>query len=317
MWSMTDEAVTAHRTDAGRQDHPGRVRGRDFVMFFEEKEGTTPIIRLLNNFRQVEVVRARGEWEPFDQHACGPMRLSALRRCLDLVFSRAPIEEINEIYQQTSSRALSKFDGDCSLGFKMRFKAPLEPSISPPVQGRPRVRATSESGSRTQFSRTMIDVLRRHRALVFLAVRQDLLRWALSIYHGDGTGRPGHLQFQLASGKLEREEVPRIRVSPDALEETIEGCRAIHTRKRELAADLRASGLDVVPVRYEDFLADRGALLAELLVHLGYEVGEDEVRDALAQGIRLERVHGDDLSEFFVNAEELESRFGDRFEAWV
>jgi hypothetical protein len=267
-------------------------------MFFDEKEGTTPIVRLLDNFEQVDVIRAKGEWEPFDRHACGPMPLSSLRECLDLVFSGAPVAEINRIYQRTATRAVSRFRSDRSVGFKMRFKAP------------------QESARQDHFSTVMIDVLKRHHVLVLLAVRQDLLRWALSKYHGDGTGRPGHIQFRVANGDLARHEIPRIKVDPDALGRTIERCHAIHAEKRRLAAELQDAGIDVVPVRYEDFLTDPVAFFRRLVPHLGHEVSEEEVRDALARGAYVERVHGDDLSEFFVNAEELESRFGDRFEAW-
>jgi hypothetical protein len=276
---------------------PAEARGRDFVIFFDEKEGTTPIIRLLNNFSRVEVIRTMGEWEPFDRHACGPIQLSALRRCLDLVFSRTPVAEINELYERTATRPLSTFRGDGSIGFKMRFTPP-------------------EGSSRDLFSRLMVDVLKRHDVLVFLAVRQDLLRWALSKYHGDGTGRPGHLQFRLGSGKLARNEIPRMTVDTDRLERTIERCEAIHAEKRRLMAKLQDAGVDVVPVRYEDFLADPAASLVGLMAHLGHEVSDDDARRALARGAFVERVHGDDLSEFFVNAAELESRFGDRFEPW-
>jgi hypothetical protein len=142
------------------------------------------------------------------------------------------------------------------------------------------------------------------------------LRWALSKYHGDGTGRPGHLQFRLGSGKLARNEIPRMTVDTDRLERTIERCEAIHAEKRRLMAKLQDAGVDVVPVRYEDFLADPAASLVGLMAHLGHEVSDDDARRALARGAFVERVHGDDLSEFFVNAAELESRFGDRFEPW-
>ena len=271
---------------------------RDFVMLFDEKEGTTPIVRLLDNFPQVDVIRTWGEWEPFDRHACGPMPLASLLECIDLVYSRAPVAEINRIYERTATRSLSEFCRGVSVGFKMRFRPSLE------------------SESRGRFSAAMIELLKRHDVLVFLAVRQDLLRWALSKYHGDGTGRAGHIQFRLASGRLTREEIPRITVDPEALERTIERCREIHEQKRHLASDLQGAGIEVVPMRYEDFLADAVAFLTDALDHLGHEVAESEVRDALARGALIQRVHGDDLSEFFVNASEIESRFGDRFEAW-
>jgi hypothetical protein len=297
-------------------DNASDDRARNFVMFFEEKEGTTAIVRLMDNFPQVDVLRARGEWEPFDRHACGPMPTSSLRECLDLIFSGGPAAEVNRIYRRTATRSLTEFRSNPSVGFKMRFKPPRDRSGRPEAPDFPQLGTGTDHESRARFARTMIDVLKRHDVLVFLAVRQNLLRWALSKYHGDGTGRPGHIQFRLATGKVARHEISRIHVDPDVLERKIDVCRAIHAGKRRLAAGLRDAGLDVVPVRYEDFLGDQLAFLGELLAHLGQRPSDAELRDAVARGPRIERVHGDDLSEFFLNASELEARFGDRFERW-
>ena len=64
------------------------------------------------------------------------------------------------------------------------------------------------------------------------------------------------------------------------------------------------------------FFPTRSAFFRELLVQLGHEVTDEEIHEALTGDIRVKRVHGDDLSEFFTNADELEARFGDAFEAW-
>ena len=264
---------------------------RDFIIFFEQKEGTTAIVRLLNGFPGVDVIRAGGVFEPFDPHVCGPMSTEAQRDCLELIFSRRPVEEANRIYRRTSKRPLSPYHEDTSLGFKSRFEALADPA-------------------------PIIDLLVRHRVLVFLAIRQDLFRWALSRYHGDGTGKPGHLQVRLASGQIARDDIPRIAVDEDELARVIERCERLHARKRELEARLRDRGLEVLPLRYEDFLADKEAFYKTLLAQLGQSVTEAEMRAALTRDIRLQRVHGEDLSEFFVNAEALEARFGDRFQAW-
>lgn len=62
----------------------------------------------------------------------------------------------------------------------------------------------------------MIKILRRNDTVVFLAVRQDVFRWGLSKYHGDGTGQPpGHLQFKLARGELQKSEIGKIHVDPE------------------------------------------------------------------------------------------------------
>jgi hypothetical protein len=42
----------------------------NFIVLFEEKEGTSPLVRLLDNFERVSVIHHEngGGWKPFDQH---------------------------------------------------------------------------------------------------------------------------------------------------------------------------------------------------------------------------------------------------------
>jgi hypothetical protein len=47
----------------------------NFIVLFEEKEGTSSLVRLLDNFERVSVVHHKkgGGWEPFDQHNCATL----------------------------------------------------------------------------------------------------------------------------------------------------------------------------------------------------------------------------------------------------
>lgn len=47
----------------------------NFIVLFEEKEGTSPLVRLLDNFERVSAVHHEnaGGWEPFDQHNCADL----------------------------------------------------------------------------------------------------------------------------------------------------------------------------------------------------------------------------------------------------
>ena len=69
----------------------------------------------------------------------------------------------------------------------------------------------------------MIDVIKANDLTIFLAVRQDVFRWALSKYHGDGTGKPGHIQFKLASGNISKSEIGTIRIDRDRFDQIVAG----------------------------------------------------------------------------------------------
>jgi len=80
---------------------------RNFIIFFEEKEGTSPLVRLLDNFDQISVVHQVGKdwsWEPFDRHSCGRLSMHDLTQCFDLIFGEnlLDMERLNAIYTKTA-----------------------------------------------------------------------------------------------------------------------------------------------------------------------------------------------------------------------
>ena len=72
---------------------------RNFIIFFDEKTGTSPLVQLLDEFGLISVVRIGKNtgFEPFDTLHCGRMKLDDLKQCLDLIYNQAPIdtEELN------------------------------------------------------------------------------------------------------------------------------------------------------------------------------------------------------------------------------
>ena len=101
---------------------------RNFIIIFAEKEGTSPLIRLLNNFEQISIVHQVNtqDWEPFDIHNRGAMTLGNLERCLDMVFDKESInfEQLNQVYTRTAKKPLEAFGGNEVTGLKMRFTTP-------------------------------------------------------------------------------------------------------------------------------------------------------------------------------------------------
>jgi len=287
-----------------------------FILLFDEKEGTSPAMRLLDRFERVAIVHQIDNkgWEPFDRHNCGPMPLSDLKACLRMIYGDAPVDmqSLNALYGNTATRPLESFSNQNAVGMKMRFRAPQ------PTDAKSRIRLpwTKSADTPNEFKQMMFALFRESNVVVFIAVRQDTLRWALSKYHGDGSGQQGHLQFKLASGKIRREDIGRIHVDPAKLEKVLQECEQAYAKKQQLRQELLAAGVTVALLRYEDYLADKRSYLEQFFNVLQFPVSEEETATALANGDHFQKVHADDISEFVENHEEVLNRFGDRFRAW-
>lgn len=283
---------------------------KNFIILFNGGEGTSPLVRLLDNFEHIDVIHHDdGEgWEPFDKHNCGPLPLNDYRRCLELIYGAdygRYMQDVNDIYSKRARRPLAEFDKEKSVGFKMRFRSQRSSSLGPIARF---------GGAR--FKRVSFDLFRRHSVVVFIAIRQDVFRWALSLYHGDGTGSPGQLQFRLAAKRMTRSDISRIEVDLDSFERMVVRCESKVQRKRQLLAELRRSGISAYPLLYENFLDDKLYYLRDLLRNIGVEVSDEEIAWAVGKGTHYERVHGNDVSEFVTNADELIGRFSHRYMRW-
>jgi len=291
---------------------------RDFIIIFEGKEGTSPLVQLLNNFEQISIVQLvnNAGWEPFDRHNCGPMSLGDLERCLDIVYDKGSIDikQLNRIYLKTGREPVEEFSRNGAVGFKMRF---TPPGIDAPCMSACHAcNRWYKKFTRWRFRRLMFDLLRRHDVLVFMAVRQDVFRWGLSEYHGDGTGKQGHIQFKLASGRISRDDIDRIHVDCAQLEKLVSRCERAHARKRKLMEDFRLAGIRTYPLIYEQFLTDRHGYFKQLFGFLEMEISRDEIDAAMRKGAYFEKVHPDDISGFVENHEEVSEKFSHRFVSW-
>ena len=279
---------------------------KNFVLLFEEKEGSSPLVRLLDNFTEIDVLHHEDNdgWEPFDQHNSGAMSLGNYRRCLDMIYDDTPTDlaALNTIYTRTAKCPLAPFDKTNSVGFKTRLR-PFH------LRGPAFWRKIHYD----RFNRTAFDVLRRHGVLAFVLVRQDVFRWALSKYHGDGSGQSGHLQFRLAEGEIGRKDIPKITVNLAEFEKTVVGCEKIVAKKQALLKELRANGIDASALTYEDFNADRTAYFRRLLDKLQVSASDADIAAAFEKGSHFKKVHSDSIEDFVINADEVIARFGHRF----
>jgi hypothetical protein len=150
----------------------------DFLVLFDEKEGTSNLMKLLDQFQGVSVVHQTNDrgWEPFDWHLHQTLYLSTLFKCLRLVYSRKKGAEsrLNEIYERSSERPLINYDKSGDIGFKMRFHAPVEPDGLARFFGRLGVRGfDAVKIMHNRYERGVLTELRRHHIVVLFAVRQE------------------------------------------------------------------------------------------------------------------------------------------------
>jgi hypothetical protein len=295
---------------------------RNFIILFDEKAGTSPLVRQLDKFESISILHQEDSsgFEPFDRHNCGRMSLRDLRKCLDIIYGHGPknFEQLNRIYTRTAKRPLDEIDEKGVVGFKMRFTPPIRDPfrVIEKFAANDRLTSSIRQCYIRYFKSKMLEIFKRHDVVVLMAVRQDLLRLGLSIYHGDGTGKPGHLQFKMARGKFARDEIGKIRIDCERLGEIIATLEDLHSENRSLMEEIRRAGIQSHPILYEDFVADRRKYLESLFAILELNITHDEITHVLGQEEYLKKVHSDDISEFVDNHEEVMSRFADRFVSW-
>ncbi|MCP5005995.1 MAG: hypothetical protein GY941_18960 [Planctomycetes bacterium] len=294
---------------------------RNFIILFNGREGTSPLVRLLNNFDQISIIHQvdNSGWEPFDRHNCGSMSLLNLEQCFDIIFNKESIDikRLNHIYTRTSKKPLEEIRKNGVVGFKMRFShLGSSPNISAYLPCNRLLTRLLKKYHAWSYKSMMLNLLKKNNVTVFFAIRQDVLRWGLSKYHGDGKGNAGHLQFKLASGNISREQIGKINVDCKRLEKIILNLEDSHTRKRQLMEEFKLAGIQAYPLCYEDFLADKRKYFREILEFLELEISTEEIDAALQRGEHFEKVHSDDISEFVVNHQEVLEKFGNRFISW-
>jgi len=294
---------------------------RDFVLFFEEKEGTSAMMRWADRLNAVDVLHhtnGRG-WEPLEPFMLGyDVKQQEIERLFSLVYAKPrDMDALRRAYaEKRPDRELVPLSGDCSVGFKMRWKPPRVLHVGADLVDLP-VNRLFKSGRQRRYLDAMVRMMHAHDVQPMLAVRQDIFKWALSKYHGDGKGGKGHLQFKLASGEMSREDIPRVTVDLKRFGRLVDQCRRKHDAKRAFVETLNARGLSVKPLLYEDFLEDKAAFFEGFLNSIGHDVGRDALRSAFEGDIELKRVHRGPLSEYVENHEALASAFGSSFESWT
>ncbi len=278
-------------------------------------------VSLLNNLDAFSIVhsltdaQSTPQWEPFEFAKCGAMSNKNLELIFEEIFSGHTVDlhKVNAAYQQTSCQKIASIDASKSIGFKMRLHPPSR-VLATTMQTSPRwaqyFQRQYNDYLLRDMKRRLFRIFRAYGVVVFMAVRQDILRWALSTYHGDGTHSFGHLQ---GSHDANHE---KIYVDVDRLGTFIHRCRYIHKRKKKIVSELHAAGARVEILRYEDFQSDPKAHFRALCDTLDVDVTDADIQLALDTGTRFQKVHADDISTYVENHQDILARFHDCYEPW-
>jgi hypothetical protein len=294
---------------------------RDFILFFEEKEGTSAMMRWADCLENVQVVHhqnGRG-WEPLEPYHLGfDVKQDELEELLNLIYQRPrDTQSLVAAYRdKVPERKLVPLPSDVSVGLKMRWKPPRTVHVGAEVLDLPLNRLFKRQRYRA-YREYMVNMLHENGVVPMLAVRQNIFKWALSKYHGSGNGKVGHLQFQLASGALAKEDIPKIHVDLKRFGRLIDQCRRKHDRKREFVSWMESRGMEVKPMLYESFLDTPVTFFGDFLEDLGHAAEPKKIKRVLEQEIELKRVHDGHLSEYVENHQELQDAFGSSFESWT
>jgi len=262
---------------------------KNFIIFNTEKEGSCALVTTLDQFEQVTII---SEFiEPFDRHMFvndphgvgQDISKEDFIKCLTLIYDRSAnyLEELNSIYGRYRDDCRFTFLKGKPLGFKMRF--------------------------RRKWKKELFSLLKQQGIMAFVLIRQDVLRWALSKYHGDGTGKKGHLQFSNVTIK----NLPKMDVQWKLLKKQIERCEKRIADREKLLEDLRNFGISAYPLYYEDFCADKTGYFKHFLMKLDMNISEQEIEGTLNRECLYKKVHPEALSEFIENHEEILRKYED------
>lgn len=269
---------------------------RNFVILFQEKEGSSAIVDTLQRFDGINVTG----FEPFDRYRFlesyhggkgRDMNPKDMIRCFELLFDQtkdvqAAYKEIKDLYAKYNHKGVHHWPSK-SLAAPKDLVLNREESTGFKMRMRPNIRGN------------LFSLWQRTGTVVYIMYREDALKWALSKY------QQGHLQFKLADGRIERKDIQKINVNIKRLQGIIGTCNGSLQHKRNLLKEMRSKGIDARLMSYEKFCFNKKGFLLEILQTLRPDIAKDQhlqqIEAILSQKFFFKKVHADDLRHVIAN----------------
>ncbi len=227
------------------------MQAANFIILFAGREGSSAIINMLSAQPGIHVPL----WEDLDSHRFNEQ--ARLPEIMDGIFRDGVYPKARFARSRLASRPRQPPpEGTAHIGFKWR------PSGDPLA---------------------LAPVLRRHRVVVFVLCRHDLIEKAASTYltfegtrRGDARDFRKHPQFHVA-GLPEKEREAyleavngfRTRVRGKRFRRMLRNIAETKARHSRFALALARAGVPVLPLDYAEFCRDRVAFVAGIMAAIG------------------------------------------------
>ena len=258
---------------------------KNFIIFFTEKEGSSPIIETLMKFDKIDIIG----FEPFDTYVFTEKEFGGLGKdikkedfaeCLDLIYKN----DHDPDYYQKLINIYSKYNTEIKLN---NFNK-LENSIGLKI--------------RLRNNELIFDKLKKYHVVTFVLIRQNVLRWALSKYVNK------HLQFEFDRDGDKNNDI-KMRFDCRRLQIHIQECEEALKDKKTLLTELKKYGIEFYPLYYEEFCHNKLDYFQNLLEKLDIKYSREAIEMTINQELLFKKVHSDNIREFVINYDEVYKTF--------
>ena len=258
---------------------------KNFIIFFTEKEGSSPIIETLMKFDKIDIIG----FEPFDTYVFTEKEFGGLGKdikkedlaeCLDLIYKN----DHDPDYYQKLINIYSKYNAEIKLN---NFNK-LENSIGLKI--------------RLRNNELIFDKLKKYHVVTFVLIRQNVLRWALSKYVNK------HLQFEFDRDGDKNNDI-KMRFDCRRLQIHIQECEEALKDKKTLLTELKKYGIEFYPLYYEEFCHNKLDYFQNLLEKLDIKYSREAIEMTINQELLFKKAHSDNIREFAINYDEVYKTF--------
>lgn len=243
---------------------------KDFMILYRGHEGSSAIISHLKKSSNIDIVG----FEPFDthhmkKHLKGPDLARVFKLMFDKSVNFGYNKQIKDIYSQYTEIPINNIDKKKSVGFKIRLRA--WPVIK--------------------------NIIVKNNVVCFVLIRKNILKWAISRL------RSNTLQFQLINKDITAN--PKLYVKIEDLDEKIRLCQKLLDDKQKLINALKADGVDVHPIYYEDYCNNKYKFFENVFNKLDIKMTNQELKKFAEIEVHFKKVHSNDIKDFIENYDEV------------
>lgn len=242
---------------------------KNFIILFNGHEGSSAIISHLRKIPQINIIW----YEPLDNcHLKQPLNNPDLLNLLNYIYNtniKHRHQQASTIYSRYSDKQLCEFNDNKSVGFKMR------------VRDWP----------------TLEKVFKQHNVVVFVLIRQNLLKLAIS------KCQPNSMQFKLINKEIPTN--PKLTIDFNTLTQNITVCRDLLKYKQDIITRCSTIGITCHPLFYEEYCDNKELFLSKILKILDIHMPQSDIQQLANSPNYFKKVHSDKLSDFITNYPEL------------